>query len=196
MAGPLFDAPMAGEVLGAMITPAVLISASGTLTLSTSNRLARIVDRVRVLHTQAEDLPPLETSDVDTLEKRAHIADQFARQAQRIGILQAALITLYVAISFLVGSSLAIGLSAIMKGILGWVPVGLGLLGATALFAGAVLLIREARLAVRSSLGEMEYTKRMVTRRTGAPLPPPHTNGSSGPETNEAAGAEVPARPA
>lgn len=49
-----FDAPAAGEILGAMITPAVLISASGTLTLSTSNRLGRIVDRARVLHTEAE----------------------------------------------------------------------------------------------------------------------------------------------
>jgi hypothetical protein len=31
------------EVLTAMITPAVLISASGTLVLSTSNRLTRVV---------------------------------------------------------------------------------------------------------------------------------------------------------
>jgi hypothetical protein len=31
----------ASDVLGAMITPAVLISASGTLVLSTSNRLTR-----------------------------------------------------------------------------------------------------------------------------------------------------------
>ncbi|HYU33146.1 MAG TPA: DUF2721 domain-containing protein [Thermoanaerobaculia bacterium] len=30
-----------------MIAPAVLISASGTLVLSTSNRLTRVVDRVR-----------------------------------------------------------------------------------------------------------------------------------------------------
>ena len=44
----------AGEVLGAMITPAVLISASGTLVLSTSNRLSRVVDRVRVLSAEAE----------------------------------------------------------------------------------------------------------------------------------------------
>ena len=36
-------------VLTAMITPAVLISASGTMILSTSTRLIRIVDRVREL---------------------------------------------------------------------------------------------------------------------------------------------------
>lgn len=168
-----FDSPTAGEILGAMITPAVLISASGTLTLSTSNRLGRIVDRARVLHTEAEQLPPWDATDRDTLEKRALIADQIARQAQRIGILQATLITLYIAIGLLVGSSLAIGISAAAKGWLSWLPVGLGLLGALALLVGAVLLIREARLAVNSTLSELEFIKRMVARRTGAPLPTP-----------------------
>jgi hypothetical protein len=37
------------SVLSEMITPAVLISACGTLIFSTSTRLARIVDRVREL---------------------------------------------------------------------------------------------------------------------------------------------------
>ena len=42
------------EVLGGMITPALLISACGTLVLSTSNRLSRVVDRVRVLTAEVE----------------------------------------------------------------------------------------------------------------------------------------------
>ena len=37
------------SILSAMITPAVLISACGTLILSTSNRLSRSTDRVRSL---------------------------------------------------------------------------------------------------------------------------------------------------
>ena len=44
----------AGEILGAMITPALLISAAGTLSLSTANRLGRVVDRVRALTDMAE----------------------------------------------------------------------------------------------------------------------------------------------
>jgi len=43
-------------VLSAMITPAILISACGTLVLSTSNRLGRVVDRVRDLADKFE--PP------------------------------------------------------------------------------------------------------------------------------------------
>jgi ABC-type multidrug transport system fused ATPase/permease subunit len=168
-----FDAQTAGDVLGAMITPAVLISASGTLTLSTTNRLARIVDRARVLHEEAEKLPPWDATDRDMLEKRALLADQIARQSQRIGMLQAAIITLYTAISLLVGASISIGLSAVAHGLWSWVPVVLGLFGAIALFIGAMILIREARMAVRSTLNELEYIKRMVARRTGAPLPQP-----------------------
>ena len=167
----LLASPAAGDILGAMITPAVLISASGTLTLSTSNRLGRIVDRARVLHTEAELLPPWDASNQDALEKRALIADQIARQAQRIGILQTTLVTLYMAIGFLVAASFSVGISAAASGWFAWVPVIFGLLGSLALFLGAVLLIRESRCAVRSTLSELEFIKRMVARRTGAPLP-------------------------
>jgi len=43
-------------VLTAMITPAVLISACGSMILSTSSRLGRVVDRVRALSDKLEEL--------------------------------------------------------------------------------------------------------------------------------------------
>lgn len=43
-------------VLTAMITPAVLISACGSMILSTSSRLGRVVDRVRALADKLEEL--------------------------------------------------------------------------------------------------------------------------------------------
>ena len=43
-------------VLTAMITPAVLISACGALILSTSTRLGRVVDRVRMLIDSFEEM--------------------------------------------------------------------------------------------------------------------------------------------
>jgi hypothetical protein len=168
----LFEPATAADVLGGMITPAVLISACGTLTLSTTNRLGRIVDRVRDLLKQAEGLPPWNPADEDAQEKRALIADQIAQQSARIRALQAAVICLYSAIALLVGSSLAIGLSAVANGTLAWSPVVLGLLGACALLVAGGLLIRDARLATRSTLAEMAYIHRMVARRTGEPLPP------------------------
>ncbi len=45
------------SVLTAMITPALLLSACGTLILSTSNRLARIVDRIRSSPSMSRNSP-------------------------------------------------------------------------------------------------------------------------------------------
>jgi ABC-type transport system involved in cytochrome bd biosynthesis fused ATPase/permease subunit len=177
----VFEPTNAAEVLGGMITPAVLISASGTLALSTTNRLGRIVDRVRDLLKQAEELPPWNPTDEDAQAKRSHIADQISHQSARVRLLQVAVTCLYAAIALLVGSSLGIGLSAVAMGLFAWAPVALGLLGACALLLAAALLMRDARLAVRSTLSEMEYIHRMVARRTGAPLPPPHPAAGAGP---------------
>jgi hypothetical protein len=166
MAFPFFQAE-AGDILGAMITPAVLISAAGTLALSTSNRLARVVDRVRKILSEVEGLPPGNTADLETIEKRNILSDQLNRLAVRIGLLQRTLITLYVAIGLLVGSSIAIGISTSTSEALGFIPAGLGLSGAFCLFLAAILLVSEVRLAVRSSLIEIAYVKRVVARRTG-----------------------------
>ena len=62
-------------VLSAMITPAVLISACGTLVLSTSTRLGRLVDRVRDLSDRFEQLVKDSNPELQ-LEKRAMILSQ------------------------------------------------------------------------------------------------------------------------
>ena len=79
----------AGEVLAAMITPAVLISASGTLVLSTSNRLGRVVDRIRKLATLAEELPDV-SAEPEVIEKRVLIAEQIDYLTKRLRLLQSA----------------------------------------------------------------------------------------------------------
>src|SRR4051794_28102953 len=99
MAFPLFpQSAEAGDILAAMITPAVLISASGTLALSTSNRLARVVDRVRKILTETETLPPGDTAGLEQIEKRAILSDQLDWLTVRIRLLQRALITFYISI--------------------------------------------------------------------------------------------------
>src|SRR5580692_5405817 len=123
----------AGGILAEMITPAVLISASGTLVLSTSNRLGRVVDRIRVLAEAAEKLPEHAATE-EVVEKRVQIAEQVVWLSIRLGLLQTALITLYFGICLLVASSVTVGLSAsVINGLMSWVPVGFGLLGAMAL---------------------------------------------------------------
>src|SRR5437763_15159430 len=53
---PFPSLPSALTVLTSMITPALLISATGTFILSTSNRLGRVVDRVRVIAEKMDGL--------------------------------------------------------------------------------------------------------------------------------------------
>jgi hypothetical protein len=154
----------ARDVLAAMITPAVLISASGTLVLSTSNRLTRVVDRVRALAAEAEQLPA-----EDSEEKRRFLSDQLVKLSSRVLVLRTALTVLYGAVGLLVAASIAVGLSAAFGWKYGWVPVVFGLAGAGALFHGTVLLVREGRLALSSTLQELERAKRSVERRAPSP---------------------------
>lgn len=146
----------AAEILGAMITPAVLISASGTLTLSTANRLSRVVDRVRILAREAQ-----EGREAERLQL---VHSQLRSLSRRIVLLRTAMTALYSAIGLLVGSSIAIGIVATLQWRYGWAPILLGLLGAGALFTASILLVREARLAVGSTLEELEFVKRLTQR--------------------------------
>ena len=143
------------SVLSAMITPALLISACGTLILSTSNRLARIVDRVRTLSHDLERL----WADKETLfaeERRAEVERQLAAHALRGRLVQGALTSFYVALGIFVATSISIGLVTLVPR-LGWLPAALGITGTVVLFAGCVLLIRETRLAVASVRSEMAF---------------------------------------
>jgi hypothetical protein len=156
----------ASEVLGAMITPAVLISASGTLVLSTSNRLSRVVDRVRVLTGEAERL---QSAAGQGGARERLISDQLARASKRVLLLRSALTVFYSAIGLLVATSIAIGLVAALRWSYGWVPVTIGLCGACALLYGTLLLVREGRLAVGSTLQELSYAHEVVARSGSIP---------------------------
>jgi hypothetical protein len=156
------------EVLTAMITPAVLISASGTMILSTSTRLGRVVDRVRSLSDRLQELPN-DDAQADLLEeKRAMIFDQLDKLTSRSRLLQRALTTFYLAVGVFVATSVAIGVVSLFKGRFAWVPVMMGLIGAFFLFYGSMLLVFEARLALSTTHAEMDFiwrtSKRLVPR--------------------------------
>ena len=151
----------AAEVLGAMITPAVLISASGTLVLSTSNRLSRVVDRVRVLAAEAEHAKSQQGTSLAP-RRAALIASQLAQLARRALILRRALTTFYISIGLLVATSIGIALVVLLDWRSALLAVTPGLAGACALLYGSLLLLREARLAIVSTLEEMAYAREAV----------------------------------
>jgi hypothetical protein len=167
----------AGEVLAAMITPALLISATGTLVLSTSNRLSRVVERVRSLARDAEQLhhPTLpEASDPGLSQaKRMLITNQLTSLARRALLLRSALAALYIAIGFLVATSIAVGALTTFGAGSSWPVIALAMSGACALLWGSVLLVREGRLAIGSTLEEMQYIRQIVAHVPAADPPAP-----------------------
>jgi len=161
-------------VLTAMITPAVLISASGTMILSTSTRLGRVVDRVRSLSSRLRRLTSKEEDSEFFEEERAMLYDQLDKLTSRSRLLQRALTTFYLAVGVFVATSLAIGAVAfffargLSTGRGAWLPVAMGLIGALFLLYGSTLLVFEARLALSTTHAEMDFiwrtTKRVVPK--------------------------------
>ena len=136
--------------LSLIVAPAVLTNASSILVLSTSNRLARAVDRARTLATQ--------------LEVPAHIPDRFtplrlkelATSEQRALMLLSALRLFYgslgafaaAALSSLLGAGLSAGPAGALAGTLELLAIAAGFIGVGGLILGCVLLVRETRIAV------------------------------------------------
>jgi hypothetical protein len=158
-------------VLTAMITPAVLISASGTLILSTSTRLGRVVDRVRSLSDRLRQLAASADQPEYFEEERAMLYDQLDKLTSRSRLLQRALTTFYLAVGVFVATSVAIGgvaffyargLSSGARG--AWIPVVMGLIGAVFLFYGSMLAVFEARLALSTTHSEMDFIWRITKR--------------------------------
>ncbi|MGH9903534.1 MAG: DUF2721 domain-containing protein [Pyrinomonadaceae bacterium] len=155
-------------VLTAMITPAVLISACGTMILSTSTRLGRVVDRVRSLSDRFEEMAQSAEEMHLFEERRAVMFNQLDKLTSRARLLQRCMTVFYMALGIFVSTSVAIGLVAAVGGARhGWIPVAMGLVGAMFLFYGSVLLIFEARLALSTISAEMDFIWRLG--RTLAP---------------------------
>jgi hypothetical protein len=149
-------------LLTAMITPAVLISACGTLIFSTSNRLSRIVDRVRELSRLLQQLAT--TDEVEFKDERRREFDrQLSSHAVRSQLIQRALTSFYAALGAFVATTMAIGIVVLVPSI-GWLPSTLGIAGTLVLFHGCVLLIAEARMALRSVTEEMAFALRLSDR--------------------------------
>jgi hypothetical protein len=72
---------------------------------------------------------------------------------------------LYTAIGLLVATSILVGVVALLQWAYTWLPVASGFAGSCALLYGSLLLVREARLAVRSTLQEVSLARRAVINR-------------------------------
>lgn len=147
------------EFLTAMVTPALLISATGSLVLSTSTRLGRVVDRVRQLEERLSELIYSENKDdVPLYDRRVEvIVDLLDKVTSRSRILQRAMAAFYYGLGFFVLTSVTIAIAAFFS-TARWVPIPIGVIGIIFLFWGSMLMLRETRMATATVNAEMDFT--------------------------------------
>lgn len=147
------------EFLTAMITPALLISASGSLVLSTSTRLGRVIDRARDLIARLDDLILMENKDSMPYHTRRLEAnfDLLDKVTSRARILQRAMVAFYRGLALYVLTSVSIGISILIPAAI-WIPVPVGIIGILFTFYGSLLMMWEAGLATTTVNTEMDYT--------------------------------------
>ncbi|HQX52473.1 MAG TPA: DUF2721 domain-containing protein [Planctomycetaceae bacterium] len=148
-------------VLSLIVAPAILTNASSVLIMSTSNRLARAVDRARELSKQLE-----ETIEFSSVEAQRRLKELFATERRTLLLLQS-LRSFYVAlgafavaafVSLLGAVTASIKLSSIVLP-LELAGVAAGLVAVMALVYGSILLFHETRIAVQV-VGERAATIR------------------------------------
>jgi hypothetical protein len=160
-----FAAPTSYETLSAMITPAIFLTANASLIISTSNRMSRVVDRIRVLNDLADKLD-LGKTDLDyTAERLEHVHDQFRRLERRGNRIRLALLALYVAFASFVGTSLALAIDALAKNRLIALPIVLAVGGVGLMLFASVNLALEALEALRTNRLEILFYKHLHERR-------------------------------
>ncbi|MDD2853695.1 MAG: DUF2721 domain-containing protein [Desulfuromonadaceae bacterium] len=144
----ILEALSSSRILTSMITPAVLISACGTLIFSTSARLGRIFDRVNVMKGEVEAI--IAGTISFPVERLQHLRGQIVLQRRRAQLIQKAMVTLYTATLLFVMSSLAIAANVAYGSTeQGWISTLIALCGGLFLFIASALLLYESRFNLR-----------------------------------------------
>lgn len=93
-------------LIQSMVAPAVMISACGLLLLSLTNKLGRVIDRIRDLNTEDRNAGPGEDP-----VRRLSIRNQIDQLVERAVLLRRSCGLLFLGVTFFVVTSLCIGLS-------------------------------------------------------------------------------------
>lgn len=169
----VLEALASSRILASMITPAVLISACGTLIFSTSARLGRIYDRVSLMKGEVEALATGKISY--PVERLSHLRGQISLQRRRAILIQKAMASLYLATALFVATSLGIAVNvAYGSNENAWIPTLIGLCGGGFLFAASALLLYESRFNLRFVMCSIEFIEFLESKAIlSSPAPAP-----------------------
>lgn len=162
----LFTLSKGLAVLTSMITPALLLSATGTFILSTSNRLGRCVDRIRGISTQLEHKIDPATQKPLSPERTEMLLRMLDFSGRRARMLARVMISFYLAAGSFVFTSVSIAVASLLIPRLSWLPVSLGVFGALFMSYGGFRLIFEARLSEESLLEEIAFVEMTASKHS------------------------------
>lgn len=150
------------EILAGIIAPAVLISASASLILSTANRLGRIFDRVTLLKNEIDR--NLEISLPFREERIAYFNSQLRIQSRRANLIQNAMASLYLATLLFISASVTMGILLWLKAGHTYIATGIVLTGGMFLFIAMALLFYESKHNLRFIRAQIEYTNFLCSK--------------------------------
>ena len=151
--------------LSAMLTPALFMTANGSLIISTSNRMSRIVDRIRVLIDLADRLDR-GASDLDYPERRrAYVAEELQHLEWRSDRVRIVMTLLYTALRTYVVTSLALAADVLLGSRFHAVPTLLAVVGVGLMLVACVNLIREALRALGSNRQDLTFHRELLAFR-------------------------------
>jgi hypothetical protein len=153
------------DTLTAMITPAIFLTANASLIISTSNRMSRVVDRIRVLNDLVDRIGRGATDLDYTAERLEHMQDQLRRLEWRNDRIRYALTTLYIAFTTFVGTSLTLAVDVLLRNQLVALPIILAVAGVGLLLFASVNLALEALEALRTNRLEIRFYRELYDRR-------------------------------
>jgi hypothetical protein len=141
-----------------IVAPAILTNAASVLAMSTSNRLARAVDRARDLARQLETAEAAAGgADVEARRDFERRLQELTATEQRTTMLLRVLQSFYFALGGFAWSTLSALLGAVIARFgpgtllvtLEFFAVAAGTIGVAALVRGSIILVRETGIAVR-----------------------------------------------
>jgi hypothetical protein len=151
------------EFLTAMVTPTLLISATGSLVLSTSTRLGRVVDRVRELEKRLGEMIYVEDkSEIPLYDDRMEvIVELLDKVTSRSRLLQRAMAAFYYGLCIFVLTSVTIAIAGLFN-IYRWLPIPVGVIGIFFVLYGSLLMLKETRMATATINAEMDFTWKLA----------------------------------
>jgi hypothetical protein len=139
--------PPAQAVVAAMITPALLILASGSLVATALVRLARVVDRSRSLIAAIETGSLVDPVGMRRSLDRHRVRALYAERS--VGLF-------FIAVVVFVLDCLSIGVDHLSGDTLTWVPIAATICGMIVLIAGAGYMVAESRLGAQQIFEEID----------------------------------------